>query len=160
MLFCDLQLVSRPSLCWAPYLVSSWALIVPNSMLTLDMLIWVGVMHLFYHYYYPKLTLAQQSLYAFLFYSESLTITPRDARWVGAWWMGFLVSSALLLMSSIPFWFLPRSLAKQEEDADRPSPAGEASEQADDAVVNSHNFKLSEVAKGRRDNPNATCDGA
>uniref|UniRef100_A0A3Q1HWL2 Solute carrier organic anion transporter family member n=1 Tax=Anabas testudineus TaxID=64144 RepID=A0A3Q1HWL2_ANATE len=79
---------------------------------------------------------------------ESLTITPRDARWVGAWWMGFLVSSALLLMSSIPFWFLPRSLAKQEEDADRPSPAGEASEQADDAVVNSHNFKLSEVAKG------------
>uniref|UniRef100_A0A3B4XCN2 Solute carrier organic anion transporter family member n=1 Tax=Seriola lalandi dorsalis TaxID=1841481 RepID=A0A3B4XCN2_SERLL len=38
---------------------------------------------------------------------ESVTITPKDARWVGAWWMGFLVSSALLLISSIPFWFLP-----------------------------------------------------
>uniref|UniRef100_A0A3P8SSP9 Solute carrier organic anion transporter family member n=1 Tax=Amphiprion percula TaxID=161767 RepID=A0A3P8SSP9_AMPPE len=47
---------------------------------------------------------------------DSVTITPKDARWVGAWWMGFLVSSGLLLISSIPFWFLPRSLPKQEED--------------------------------------------
>uniref|UniRef100_A0A8C4DQY3 Solute carrier organic anion transporter family member n=1 Tax=Dicentrarchus labrax TaxID=13489 RepID=A0A8C4DQY3_DICLA len=51
---------------------------------------------------------------------ESVTITPKDARWVGAWWMGFMVSSALLLISSIPFWFLPRSLPKQEGDKDRP----------------------------------------
>uniref|UniRef100_A0A3P8SRC2 Solute carrier organic anion transporter family member n=1 Tax=Amphiprion percula TaxID=161767 RepID=A0A3P8SRC2_AMPPE len=46
---------------------------------------------------------------------DSVTITPKDARWVGAWWMGFLVSSGLLLISSIPFWFLPRSLPKQED---------------------------------------------
>lgn len=46
-LFCDWQLVSRPLLSWDPCLVSSWAPIVPNYMLTLDMLIWVGVMHLF-----------------------------------------------------------------------------------------------------------------
>uniref|UniRef100_A0A3B5MKI7 Solute carrier organic anion transporter family member n=1 Tax=Xiphophorus couchianus TaxID=32473 RepID=A0A3B5MKI7_9TELE len=44
---------------------------------------------------------------------ESITITPKDSRWVGAWWLGFLVSSSLLLVSSIPFWFLPRSLPKQ-----------------------------------------------
>uniref|UniRef100_A0A3Q3W9B9 Solute carrier organic anion transporter family member n=1 Tax=Mola mola TaxID=94237 RepID=A0A3Q3W9B9_MOLML len=50
---------------------------------------------------------------------ESVTITPKDARWVGAWWMGFLVSSALLLISSIPFWFLPRSMPKHEGDAAR-----------------------------------------
>uniref|UniRef100_A0A673BIE7 Solute carrier organic anion transporter family member n=1 Tax=Sphaeramia orbicularis TaxID=375764 RepID=A0A673BIE7_9TELE len=50
---------------------------------------------------------------------DSVIITPKDARWVGAWWMGFLVSSALLLISSIPFWFLPRSLPKQEEDKDK-----------------------------------------
>uniref|UniRef100_A0A3Q2ZYY5 Solute carrier organic anion transporter family member n=1 Tax=Kryptolebias marmoratus TaxID=37003 RepID=A0A3Q2ZYY5_KRYMA len=41
---------------------------------------------------------------------DGVTITPRDARWVGAWWLGFLVSSGLLLVSSVPFWFLPRSL--------------------------------------------------
>uniref|UniRef100_A0A665X7Y1 Solute carrier organic anion transporter family member n=1 Tax=Echeneis naucrates TaxID=173247 RepID=A0A665X7Y1_ECHNA len=56
---------------------------------------------------------------------ETVTITPKDARWVGAWWMGFLVSSALLLISSIPFWFLPRSLPKQGADEDQPAPAGE-----------------------------------
>uniref|UniRef100_A0A665X872 Solute carrier organic anion transporter family member n=1 Tax=Echeneis naucrates TaxID=173247 RepID=A0A665X872_ECHNA len=54
---------------------------------------------------------------------ETVTITPKDARWVGAWWMGFLVSSALLLISSIPFWFLPRSLPKQGADEDQPAPA-------------------------------------
>uniref|UniRef100_A0A8C9YAN1 Solute carrier organic anion transporter family member n=1 Tax=Sander lucioperca TaxID=283035 RepID=A0A8C9YAN1_SANLU len=56
---------------------------------------------------------------------ESVTITPKDARWVGAWWMGFMVSSALLLISSIPFWFLPQ-----------------------DAPNNNHNLKLTDIAKG------------
>ncbi|XP_067346002.1 solute carrier organic anion transporter family member 1C1-like isoform X5 [Channa argus] len=71
---------------------------------------------------------------------DSVTITPKDARWVGAWWMGFMVSSALLLISSIPFWFLPRSLPKQEGVADKPPP--------DDALSNNHSLKLTEIAKG------------
>ncbi|KAK2858862.1 hypothetical protein Q5P01_003482 [Channa striata] len=71
---------------------------------------------------------------------ESVTITPKDARWVGAWWMGFLVSSALLLISSIPFWFLPRSLPKQEDVTDEPPP--------NDALSNNHSLKLAEIAKG------------
>lgn len=50
------------------------------------------------------------------FLIETLTITPNDIRWVGAWWLGFFVSSALLLLSGIPFWFFPRSLLKQEEE--------------------------------------------
>lgn len=43
-----------------------------------------------------------------------MTITPNDARWVGAWWLGFFVSSAILLLAGIPFWFFPRSLLQQE----------------------------------------------
>uniref|UniRef100_A0A3Q2C7K9 Solute carrier organic anion transporter family member n=1 Tax=Cyprinodon variegatus TaxID=28743 RepID=A0A3Q2C7K9_CYPVA len=53
---------------------------------------------------------------------ESITITPKDSRWVGAWWMGFFVSSSLLLISSIPFWFLPRSLPRQGDEKDKPTP--------------------------------------
>uniref|UniRef100_A0A3B3VSN5 Solute carrier organic anion transporter family member n=1 Tax=Poecilia latipinna TaxID=48699 RepID=A0A3B3VSN5_9TELE len=53
---------------------------------------------------------------------ESVTITPKDSRWVGAWWLGFLISSSLLLVSSIPFWFLPRSLPKQGDETDTPTP--------------------------------------
>ncbi|XP_071358906.1 solute carrier organic anion transporter family member 1C1-like [Trachinotus anak] len=79
---------------------------------------------------------------------ESVTITPKDARWVGAWWMGFLVSSALLLISSIPFWFLPRSLPKQGGDEGKPTPALETLDGPDDALTNNHNLKLTEIAKG------------
>ncbi|XP_040886035.1 solute carrier organic anion transporter family member 1C1-like [Toxotes jaculatrix] len=79
---------------------------------------------------------------------ESVTITPKDARWVGAWWLGFLVSSALLLVSSIPFWFLPRSLPKQEGDEDKPTPARETLDGTDDALNNNRSLKLTEIAKG------------
>uniref|UniRef100_A0A4W5Q9I9 Solute carrier organic anion transporter family member n=1 Tax=Hucho hucho TaxID=62062 RepID=A0A4W5Q9I9_9TELE len=41
---------------------------------------------------------------------ETITITPGDARWVGAWWLGYLIAGAITLMSAIPFWFLPKSL--------------------------------------------------
>uniref|UniRef100_A0A8C4DTZ5 Solute carrier organic anion transporter family member n=1 Tax=Dicentrarchus labrax TaxID=13489 RepID=A0A8C4DTZ5_DICLA len=74
----------------------------------------------------------------------NVTITPKDARWVGAWWMGFMVSSALLLISSIPFWFLPRSLPKQEGDKDR----RENLDGTEDALNNNHNLKLTDIAKG------------
>uniref|UniRef100_A0A8C8HDL6 Solute carrier organic anion transporter family member n=1 Tax=Oncorhynchus tshawytscha TaxID=74940 RepID=A0A8C8HDL6_ONCTS len=41
---------------------------------------------------------------------ESITISPGDARWVGAWWLGYLIAGVITLLSAIPFWFLPRSL--------------------------------------------------
>ncbi|XP_038833766.1 solute carrier organic anion transporter family, member 1D1 isoform X2 [Salvelinus namaycush] len=46
-------------------------------------------------------------------YLESISINHKDSRWVGAWWLGFLVSGLLMLLSGIPFWFLPNTLAKQ-----------------------------------------------
>ncbi|XP_037123243.1 solute carrier organic anion transporter family member 1C1 [Syngnathus acus] len=41
---------------------------------------------------------------------ETITITPADSRWVGAWWLGYLIAGIITLLSAIPFWFLPRSL--------------------------------------------------
>uniref|UniRef100_A0A8C7FU82 Solute carrier organic anion transporter family member n=1 Tax=Oncorhynchus kisutch TaxID=8019 RepID=A0A8C7FU82_ONCKI len=43
---------------------------------------------------------------------ESISINHKDSRWVGAWWLGFLVSGFLMLLAGIPFWFLPNTLAK------------------------------------------------
>uniref|UniRef100_A0A2K5YRM5 Solute carrier organic anion transporter family member n=1 Tax=Mandrillus leucophaeus TaxID=9568 RepID=A0A2K5YRM5_MANLE len=37
---------------------------------------------------------------------STIRITPKDSRWVGAWWLGFLVSGILSIISSIPFFFL------------------------------------------------------
>ncbi|KFM07345.1 Solute carrier organic anion transporter family member 1C1, partial [Aptenodytes forsteri] len=45
----------------------------------------------------------------------SITITPRDSRWVGAWWLGFLISGVTSFLAAIPFCFLPKSLKKPEE---------------------------------------------
>uniref|UniRef100_A0A8C2XQX7 Solute carrier organic anion transporter family member n=1 Tax=Cyclopterus lumpus TaxID=8103 RepID=A0A8C2XQX7_CYCLU len=41
---------------------------------------------------------------------ETVTISPGDARWVGAWWLGYLIAGTITLMSAVPFWFLPKSL--------------------------------------------------
>uniref|UniRef100_A0A3Q1ASV2 Solute carrier organic anion transporter family member n=1 Tax=Amphiprion ocellaris TaxID=80972 RepID=A0A3Q1ASV2_AMPOC len=79
---------------------------------------------------------------------DSVTITPKDARWVGAWWMGFLVSSGLLLISSIPFWFLPRSLPKQEGEEVKAAPTRETVDGTEDPLNSNHNLNLTKIAKG------------
>ncbi|KAK7891092.1 hypothetical protein WMY93_023055 [Mugilogobius chulae] len=38
---------------------------------------------------------------------ETVTITPGDARWVGAWWLGYIITGVVTLMSAVPFWFCP-----------------------------------------------------
>lgn len=45
--------------------------------------------------------------------TDSISINHKDSRWVGAWWLGFLATGAVMLLAGIPFWFLPRSLPKQ-----------------------------------------------
>ncbi|XP_037551774.1 solute carrier organic anion transporter family member 1C1-like [Nematolebias whitei] len=79
---------------------------------------------------------------------DGVTITPRDARWVGAWWLGFLVSSSLLLISSAPFWFLPRSLPKQEGEEDKSAPPHAPPHGTEETLSGSHDLKLTEIAKG------------
>ncbi|XP_008940212.1 PREDICTED: solute carrier organic anion transporter family member 1C1-like [Merops nubicus] len=44
----------------------------------------------------------------------SINITPQDSRWVGAWWLGFLIGGVANFLAAIPFCFLPKSLEKPE----------------------------------------------
>lgn len=62
--------------------------------------------------------------------ADSVTITPSDTRWVGAWWLGFFISAAIMFMASLPFWFLPKSHPKDptavpQSQIDPPSPPAE-----------------------------------
>lgn len=50
---------------------------------------------------------------------DSVTINYKDSRWVGAWWLGFIATGTIILLSSIPFWFLPKSLPKQGQEKDQ-----------------------------------------
>nr|XP_048288492.1 solute carrier organic anion transporter family member 1A4-like [Myodes glareolus]XP_048288493.1 solute carrier organic anion transporter family member 1A4-like [Myodes glareolus]XP_048288494.1 solute carrier organic anion transporter family member 1A4-like [Myodes glareolus]XP_048288495.1 solute carrier organic anion transporter family member 1A4-like [Myodes glareolus]XP_048288497.1 solute carrier organic anion transporter family member 1A4-like [Myodes glareolus]XP_048288498.1 solute car len=52
--------------------------------------------------------------------TDDLTITLTDTRWVGAWWIGFLICAGVNVLTSIPFFFLPKTLPKEglEDNAD------------------------------------------
>ncbi|XP_052028716.1 solute carrier organic anion transporter family member 1A4-like [Apodemus sylvaticus] len=45
--------------------------------------------------------------------TDVLTITHNDTRWVGAWWIGFLVCAGMNILTSIPFFFFPKTLPKE-----------------------------------------------
>ena len=52
--------------------------------------------------------------HSILFVSET-NMTPRDPRWVGAWWLGFLTFGLLGMLSSVPTFFFPRRLKPQPQ---------------------------------------------
>ncbi|XP_056311221.1 solute carrier organic anion transporter family member 1C1-like [Danio aesculapii] len=54
---------------------------------------------------------------------ESVTITPQDSRWIGAWWLGFVVSGLLTLLAAFPLWFLPRALPENSQTSELDHPA-------------------------------------
>uniref|UniRef100_W5NE89 Solute carrier organic anion transporter family member n=1 Tax=Lepisosteus oculatus TaxID=7918 RepID=W5NE89_LEPOC len=77
---------------------------------------------------------------------ETVTITLKDMRWVGAWWLGFIVAGGLTLLTALPYWFLPRSLPEEggsRETYDSPE------EQSHRQAVQTHiKTRIKEIAKG------------
>ncbi|KAF1520893.1 UNVERIFIED_CONTAM: Solute carrier organic anion transporter family member 2B1, partial [Eudyptes pachyrhynchus] len=44
---------------------------------------------------------------------DGVQLTNKDPRWVGAWWLGFLVAASLVAMSAVPYFFFPREMPKE-----------------------------------------------
>uniref|UniRef100_A0A673IWZ4 Solute carrier organic anion transporter family member n=2 Tax=Sinocyclocheilus rhinocerous TaxID=307959 RepID=A0A673IWZ4_9TELE len=68
---------------------------------------------------------------------ESVTITPQDSRWVGAWWLGYVVSGLLTLLAALPLWFLPRALPENPQTSKLDHPSSQ----------HKHTLSITEIAK-------------
>ncbi|NXH48675.1 SO2B1 protein, partial [Dicaeum eximium] len=45
--------------------------------------------------------------------TAEVQLTIKDPRWVGAWWLGFLVAASLVALSALPYFFFPREMPKE-----------------------------------------------
>ncbi|XP_042592064.1 solute carrier organic anion transporter family member 1C1-like [Cyprinus carpio] len=76
---------------------------------------------------------------------ESISITPGDARWVGAWWLGYLIAGLITTaLSRCRFWFLPKSLPLPERRLAKYSP--ERTSFIKDSPLLEHKYQADEPA--------------
>ncbi|XP_078333844.1 solute carrier organic anion transporter family member 2B1-like isoform X2 [Crassostrea virginica] len=55
------------------------------------------------------------------------TMTPEDPRWIGAWWLGFLLFGSLALVVSILVLMFPRTIPEPKSDGDESNETDDSS---------------------------------
>uniref|UniRef100_A0A8C3VRA6 Solute carrier organic anion transporter family member n=1 Tax=Catagonus wagneri TaxID=51154 RepID=A0A8C3VRA6_9CETA len=45
-----------------------------------------------------------------------ISLTSKDPRWVGAWWLGFLIAAGAVALAAIPYFFFPKEMPKEKHE--------------------------------------------
>ncbi|NXM06969.1 SO1C1 protein, partial [Tyrannus savana] len=84
---------------------------------------------------------------------DSITITPKDVQWVGAWWLGYLIAGVISVLAGIPFWFLPKHLPRPESRKDSSTSSEQSKfiieDNRDQHKPYQQQTKIAEMAKGK-----------
>ena len=56
---------------------------------------------------------------------EGMNLTPKDVRWIGAWWLGYVIGVSVLILSAIGLLGFPRELPGAREMREKAMKAGE-----------------------------------
>ncbi|OWK62493.1 Solute carrier organic anion transporter family member 1C1 [Lonchura striata] len=84
---------------------------------------------------------------------DSVALSPKDVRWVGAWWLGYLIAGVISVLAGIPFWFLPKHLTQPESRKDSSTSSEHSKfiieENKDQGASSWQQAKLAEMAKGK-----------
>ncbi|CDQ69565.1 unnamed protein product [Oncorhynchus mykiss] len=59
------------------------------------------------------------------FNEVSIGLERGDPRWVGAWWLGFVVAASFLFLTSLPYLFFPQQMPKEEATGNAKEPRAE-----------------------------------
>ena len=82
---------------------------------------------------------------------SATTMSQRDPRWVGAWWIGFLIFGSAAIIVSVPILLFPASLRKTRhtEAGDKKVEAKEKQQEQENNTNNTtESFK--DIVKGKR----------
>uniref|UniRef100_A0A8C5MK09 Solute carrier organic anion transporter family member n=1 Tax=Leptobrachium leishanense TaxID=445787 RepID=A0A8C5MK09_9ANUR len=45
--------------------------------------------------------------------ADEILLTPKDPRWIGAWWLGFIVATSIVAIAAVPYLFFPKEMPKE-----------------------------------------------
>uniref|UniRef100_A0A667ZBX1 Solute carrier organic anion transporter family member n=1 Tax=Myripristis murdjan TaxID=586833 RepID=A0A667ZBX1_9TELE len=62
---------------------------------------------------------------------DKIDLRQDDLRWVGAWWLGFLVASCFLFLTALPYLFFPKNMPKEGEAVDGEAAAPDRKQQVE-----------------------------